>query len=129
MTWIQTWIDRHGTGRVMFRNRRAAIGGFPVRIKHLQRIRGDRGRTRPKDDSNCLLLEFDADVGTPGRIEPDEIDYQRDPRLDWLLALLEQHRACQAAAAVPLAAPRCRRMEEALRTAFSGLSSPASTKT
>ena len=29
---IAALIDRHGTGRAMFRNRRASIGGFPARI-------------------------------------------------------------------------------------------------
>lgn len=81
---IDTLIDRHGTGRVMIRNRRAAIGGFPQRVKHLSRLEPDadpaaRGR---------LLAEFHADVGTPGHIEPEH-DYARDPRLEWLLALLD----------------------------------------
>ena len=28
-------MDRHGTGRVLFRNTRAAIKGFPVRNLHM----------------------------------------------------------------------------------------------
>lgn len=83
---IQTLIDRHGTGRVMIRNRRAAVGGFPARIKHLQRI--EVAEHDPALDGR-LLAEFHADVGTPGHVEPEH-DYQRDPRLDWLLALLER---------------------------------------
>ena len=31
---IDDLVDRHGTGRLMFRNRRSALGGFPQRIVH-----------------------------------------------------------------------------------------------
>ena len=31
---IERLVDRHGTGRVMFRNTRAAVGGFPGRVLH-----------------------------------------------------------------------------------------------
>ena len=83
---IDMLIDRHGTGRVMIRNRRAAVGGFPQRIKHLARL-------EPADTDTAehgrLLAEFHADVGTPGHIEPEH-DYARDPRLDWLLGLLDE---------------------------------------
>lgn len=33
-TLIEQILDRHGTGRVMFRNTRAAISGFPERVLH-----------------------------------------------------------------------------------------------
>jgi ATP-dependent helicase HepA len=83
---IETLIDRHGTGRVMFRNRRAAVGGFPARLKQLTRI--EPAEHDPALDGR-LLAEFHADVGTPGHVEPEH-DYTRDPRLDWLLALLDR---------------------------------------
>ncbi|MBB5208268.1 RNA polymerase-associated protein RapA [Chiayiivirga flava] len=83
---IDMLIDRHGTGRVMIRNRRAAVGGFPQRVKHLARLDpvGD-DPSRP----GRLLTEFHADVGTPGHIEPEH-DYTHDPRMDWLLGLLDE---------------------------------------
>lgn len=31
---IDDLVDRHGTGRLMFRNRRSALGGFPKRLVH-----------------------------------------------------------------------------------------------
>ena len=31
---IEDLVDRHGTGRLMFRNRRPALGGFPQRVVH-----------------------------------------------------------------------------------------------
>jgi ATP-dependent helicase HepA len=76
-------VDRHGTGRVMVRNRRAAVGGFPRRVAHLQ--------TLPADEDQQLLArlraEFDHDLGDL-HDEPEH-DYKRDPRMDWLLATLE----------------------------------------
>lgn len=85
---IDALIDRHGTGRVMIRNRRTAVGGFPQRIGHLTQL--DAG-----DDptlAGALLAEFlaDADNGTeqPQHCEPQH-DYLRDPRTDWLLATLD----------------------------------------
>jgi ATP-dependent helicase HepA len=83
---IEALIDRHGTGRVMIRNRRAAVGGFPARIKHVTRL--VPAEHDPALDG-ALLAEFHADVGTPGHVEPEH-DYARDPRLEWLLALLDR---------------------------------------
>lgn len=34
-TLIETILDRHGVGRVMFRNTRASMSGFPTRVPHL----------------------------------------------------------------------------------------------
>jgi ATP-dependent helicase HepA len=35
---IDDLVDRHGTGRLMFRNRRSALGGFPKRVVHPVRL-------------------------------------------------------------------------------------------
>ncbi|MFY2764105.1 RNA polymerase-associated protein RapA [Arenimonas sp. MALMAid1274] len=76
-------VDRHGTGRVMIRNRRAAIGGFPVRLPHLTAL------DVPEDPTvlGRLRAEFAHDVGETDD-EPAH-DYARDPRTDWLLGILE----------------------------------------
>ena len=81
---LDALIDRHGTGRVMFRNRRAQVGGFPKRVPRLATADGseldDRQRQR-------LLAEFHADVqAQPASLE---LAYADDPRLPWLLALIE----------------------------------------
>lgn len=82
---LDALIDRHGTGRVMFRNRRAQIGGFPRRIAELQVLDGgeldDAQRQR-------LLAEFHADA--QARAPAGELDYASDPRLPWLVALIEK---------------------------------------
>ncbi len=82
---VDILIDRHGTGRVMIRNRRAAVGGFPQRVRHVRGI--DTDVHDPALDGR-LLAEFLADAGVPGHLEP-EYDYARDPRLDWLIETLD----------------------------------------
>ncbi|MBZ0223039.1 MAG: RNA polymerase-associated protein RapA [Dokdonella sp.] len=83
---IDALIDRHGTGRVMFRNRRAQIGGFPRRLARIDVL---DDATLDSGQRERLLSEFHAD----GQTQPSsaEIDYAGDPRLPWLLALLERH--------------------------------------
>lgn len=80
---LDALVDRHGTGRVMVRNRRAAVGGFPRRIAHIDLL--------PASDDPELLgrlrAEFAFEVGDLDE-EPTH-DYTRDPRLDWLLSTLE----------------------------------------
>ena len=106
----QALVDRHGTGRVMFRNRRARVGGFPDRIAELEWLDGsllnDGQRQR-------LFGEFHTDLVI---VPPEnEIDYSDDPRLSWLLELIETTGSdkllliCRSAAKVVA-------LEEALRT-------------
>mgnify|MGYP001810113414 FL=1 len=82
---VEALIDRHGTGRVMIRNRRAAVGGFPERIPHLERI-----PDTSEDPSlpGRLRAEALADAVAHGHHEPEH-DYTRDPRFEWLLKRLE----------------------------------------
>ncbi|MGB3269577.1 MAG: RNA polymerase-associated protein RapA [Rhodanobacter sp.] len=79
-------IDRHGTGRVMFRNNRAGVGGFPRRLPewHLLDAAAIDDSTR-----QALLAEFHADIQQPPALI--EVDYSADPRIDALIALLEEH--------------------------------------
>ncbi len=83
---LDALIDRHGTGRVMIRNRRAAIGGFPRRTAHLEFLQD--GEDDPALRGR-LVAEFLHDVGAAGHAEPEH-DYAHDPRLEHLLALLER---------------------------------------
>ena len=101
-------VDRHGTGRVMVRNRRAAVGGFPRRIAHVT--------TLPElEDARLagrLQAEFAHDLGDL-EDEPEH-DYKPDPRMDWLLATLE---SIAPAKALVLCRSRAKvqALEEALR--------------
>ncbi|MFI4970472.1 MAG: RNA polymerase-associated protein RapA [Lysobacterales bacterium] len=82
---LDALIARHGTGRVMFRNRRAQIGGFPRRVAEITLLDGDE-----LDDAQRqhLLAEFHADA----QMHPPagELDYANDPRLPWLIALIDR---------------------------------------
>ncbi len=103
-------IDRHGTGRAMFRNRRASIGGFPKRLPVWHLLDGD---TLSDDGRQSLLAEFHADIQQPS--PAIELDYTNDPRIDTLVTLLEAHPQdkflliCRSQAKVSA-------LEEALRT-------------
>lgn len=81
---LDALIDRHGTGRVMFRNRRAQIGGFPRRIAQITVLDGAELDDMQRQH---LLAEFHADARahTPA----GAYDYTADPRLPALVALIE----------------------------------------
>ena len=77
-------LDRHGTGRVMFRNTRATITGFPKREARLCPLtaEGDRAALLSR-----LAEEFAADT-TPALASGFVPDFTQDPRIDWLIELL-----------------------------------------
>jgi len=83
---IAALIDRHGTGRAMFRNRRVSIGGFPKRMPVWQTL---DATTLSEDGRQALLAEFHSDIQQPP--PAIEVDYSADPRLDALVTLLEEH--------------------------------------
>jgi ATP-dependent helicase HepA len=85
---LDALIDRHGTGRVMFRNRRASVGGFPERVPTLSELDGS---LLNDDQRQRLLAEFVSDVQTPSA--ELQLDYADDPRLPWLIDLLEANPA------------------------------------
>ena len=101
-------IDRHGTGRVMVRHRRAAVGGFPRRIPHIHPL-SDSGDEMQRAR---LHAEFEHDLGD-AEDEPAH-DYRQDPRTDWLMATLD---AIAPAKALLLCRTRAKvqALEEALR--------------
>lgn len=83
---VEALIDRHGTGRVMVRNRRAAVGGFPLRVPHVAYLNDQQSDPALL---GRLRAEALADLGVAGHVEPEH-DYTHDPRFEWLLATLEQ---------------------------------------
>ena len=77
-------LDRHGTGRVMFRNTRGTINGFPRRIAQLHPLPVPANQPGLLD---LLAEEFTADTDA-GAVEFFDPDFDKDPRLDWLVELL-----------------------------------------
>ena len=84
-------LDRHGTGRVLFRNTRTAIKGFPVRklISYPLRMpdQYQAGLANSETELQYLLnpelLYFESDSKKPNWS-------QVDPRIDWIINLLAQ---------------------------------------
>ncbi|MFQ5659438.1 MAG: RNA polymerase-associated protein RapA [Gammaproteobacteria bacterium] len=89
-------LDRHGTGRVLFRNIRAAIQGFPGRSVSAYALPLPEGyadlfaelKTTPLSDPQLLLcpeLLYQADAGKRGAYWT-----RIDPRISWLGNKLKQ---------------------------------------
>lgn len=93
---ISELIDRHGTSRLLFRNTRQAIKGFPHREYHQINL------TMPSQYANALKV-----MGMMGgnkledllyperlfqRMNPNATWYDFDPRIDWLTTFLKNHR-------------------------------------
>lgn len=82
---IRTLLDQHGTGRVMFRNTRATMTGFPKR----------KFCPVPLQSTNLTLL---ARIARELRAEETGADveirhsFKEDPRIDWLVEFLKKHR-------------------------------------
>ena len=76
---IDTLLDRHGTGRVLFRNTRAAIKGFPGRqlIAH------------PLACPEQYLSVTGRDALRPEQGLPEDLWIANDPRVDWLIQQLK----------------------------------------
>ncbi|MBX7186789.1 MAG: DEAD/DEAH box helicase family protein [Vicinamibacteria bacterium] len=77
-------LDRHGTGRVMFRNTRATISGFPERDVRLAPLDAEEPRAALLE---ALAAEFEADgADAEASFVPG---FTRDPRVAWLVDLLK----------------------------------------
>ena len=79
---VEELLDRHGPGRVMFRNTRAAVSGFPEREVHRLplAVAGDDAALRER-----LQVELSGDFAAS---PVETIDLAGDPRIAWLVSLL-----------------------------------------
>ena len=84
-TLINNLLDRHGTGRVLFRNTRDAVAGFPQRQLHQHPL------AAPANYS-----ELARTANLQQRLYPEtllgEQWLQTDTRVSWLVDWLKQHR-------------------------------------
>ncbi len=76
---ISRLVDRHGTGRILFRNTRNAVAGFPSRVPELY----------PLEASTAYLAAISRE---PGSLTPESLFgdgwWEHDPRVGWLVELL-----------------------------------------
>lgn len=84
-TLLSALLDLHGPGRVLFRNTRAGIHGFPKRIAHLARL--DPG-PQAEHWLDRVSTEFAEDNGDT-RLQTT-LDLAKDPRVVWLAGLLQK---------------------------------------
>ena len=82
---VDSLLDRHGTGRVLFRNTRDAVAGFPERRLHAHPLAAPAGYSeRAAGASLEDLLRPEGLLGNAW--------LGIDPRVDWLAAWLGEHR-------------------------------------
>jgi ATP-dependent helicase HepA len=90
---IHMLLDRHGTGRVMFRNTRARISGFPERRLHTHPLATPTAYEFEQDDAAIKALP------PAWRLTPERIHatlghpewWRIDPRVDWLIDFLRRY--------------------------------------
>lgn len=122
---LKQLLDRHGTGRILFRNSRAGIKGFPERCPQPVPL------PLPAQYENALKvfsnLQQDAPVTTriQAQLFPEQVFqdfegqssqwWQFDPRVSYLLQLLKAHKQAKFVLICSKAATAIA-LEEALRT-------------
>jgi ATP-dependent helicase HepA len=87
-TLLTKLIDQHGTGRLLFRNSRASIKGFPERLAMPAPLK------LPKEYAVSMSLEEDVVLSLHPERAPLVNDNwtKYDPRVAWLVDLLEKNK-------------------------------------
>ena len=87
-TLLTKLIDQHGTGRLLFRNSRASIKGFPERLAMPVPLK------LPKEYAVSMSLEEDVVLSLHPERAPLVNDNwtKYDPRVAWLVDLLEKNK-------------------------------------
>jgi ATP-dependent helicase HepA len=86
---IDQILDRHGTGRVLFRNTRAAVAGFPSRVLHSYALPCPEQYRYASTDAIEERLY-------PERPYLDDSWLEFDPRVSWLEQTLKELRPAKA---------------------------------
>ncbi|NUW66239.1 RNA polymerase-associated protein RapA [Vibrio coralliilyticus] len=100
---IDNLMDRHGTGRVLFRNTRAAIKGFPVRNVNLLPMPIPQQYTTSMRVSGMIGGKISPEARALKNLYPEEIFqefegddaswWQFDSRVNWLIEKIKQKRS------------------------------------
>lgn len=129
---LQKLLDRHGTGRILFRNSRSNIKGFPIRNPHPIAL------TMPEQYLNALKVQRSLNKDAPlaakihANLFPEQVFqafegdksqwWQFDPRVHYLLEQLKAHKRAKflvicTKAATALALEEALRLSEGIRAA------------
>ncbi len=85
---IEDLLDQHGPGRVLFRNTRLAMSGFPQRIAHLVPLEDREDHRRWVDRARN---EFSTDRRNTSETKSEqEFWLDKDPRLEWLVGKMKE---------------------------------------
>ena len=85
---LRTLVDQHGPGRVMFRNTRAAMAGFPKRRFCPAPIAG-------ATDAQLARCARELEAEETGHEADIHYSFRDDPRIEWLVGFLRQHRSAK----------------------------------
>lgn len=112
---IQLLLDRHGTGRILFRNTRATVKGFPPRELHVHPL--------PMPEHYRALLSQPG-IDPAAHLHPESLCdraagnqrawWKTDPRVQWLITFLK-HRRRDKALVICAEKETALGLEEALR--------------
>lgn len=121
---IDNLMDRHGTGRVLFRNTRAAIKGFPVRNVHLLPLEIPSQYTTSMRVAGMLGGKLTPEARAMKMLYPEEIFqefegeesswWQFDSRVNWLLEKVKAKRS-EKILVIASRASTALQLEQALR--------------
>ena len=106
---LENLLDLHGPGRVLFRNTRAGMKGFPKRTARLSRL--DPG-LEAEHWLDRVSLEFAEDAGDSTL--QGSFDLTKDPRVLWLVELL-QRLELQKVLVISRSIEKAEALDEALR--------------
>ncbi len=107
---IERLLDRHGTGRVLFRNTRAAVRGFPPRELHPAPLPAPAPYAELP--AGPALLTPERACQAQGPAEPW---WTLDPRMPWLVGLLQRLDGAKLLLICARAETACE-LEQALRS-------------
>ena len=88
---IQLLLDRHGTGRILFRNTRSTIKGFPGRELKATALPGPKGDGITDQPLGNALDLLHPEAQMTSAIQ-GEAWWRLDPRVDWLIKTLKSIR-------------------------------------
>ncbi|KPZ73608.1 RNA polymerase-associated protein RapA [Shewanella sp. P1-14-1] len=122
---LQELLDRHGTGRILYRNSRASVSGFPKRFFNPQPLAMPQEyitaeRVNAMMGSKKSLQDQAKQSLSPEKLyqafETDSASWWKfDPRVDWLIDFLKEHRS-KKVLIIASQAETALSLEEALRT-------------
>ncbi len=121
---IDNLMDRHGTGRVLFRNTRAAIKGFPTRNVHLLPMAIPQQYTTSMRVAGMIGGKMSPEARALKNLYPEEIFqefegedsswWQFDSRVNWLLEKIKDKRS-EKILVIASRASTALQLEQALR--------------